>query len=102
MSERPTAWLIDGMAYVFRAYYAMRPMQAPDGTPINALFGLGMTLQRLLNESSPSHIACCFDAGSCLVTSPEHCSAVGGAFQGHPSTCASVECVPPTGPMAEF
>jgi DNA polymerase-1 len=59
----PTAYLIDGMAYVFRAYYAMRPMQAPDGTPIHAVFGLGMTLQKLLNERKPTHIAACFDAG---------------------------------------
>lgn len=58
-----TAYLIDGMAYVFRAYYAMRSMSAPDGTPINALFGLGMTLQKFLNERRPSHVACCFDCG---------------------------------------
>jgi DNA polymerase-1 len=63
MSNTPTAFLIDGMAYVFRAYYAMRPMQSPDGTPIHAVFGLGMTLQKLLNEREPTHIAACFDAG---------------------------------------
>jgi hypothetical protein len=45
-----TAWLIDGSAYVFRSYYSMRPIEAPDGTPINAVFGLGMTLQRLLHD----------------------------------------------------
>jgi DNA polymerase-1 len=59
-----TAWLIDGMAYVFRSFFAMRPMSAPDGTPINAVFGLGMTLQRFLNEQKPALLACCFDAGS--------------------------------------
>ena len=36
-----TAWLIDGMAYVFRSFYAMRSMAAPDGTPMaNALLSL--------------------------------------------------------------
>ena len=25
-----TAWLIDGSAYVFRSYYSMRPIEAPD------------------------------------------------------------------------
>ncbi len=60
-----TAYLIDGMAYVFRAFFAMRAMSAPDGTtPINAVFGLGMTLQKLLNEHKPELVACCFDAGS--------------------------------------
>ena len=59
-----TAWLIDGMAYVFRSFYGMRPMAAPDGTPINAVFGLGMTLQKLLVERKPELLACCFDAGA--------------------------------------
>jgi DNA polymerase-1 len=59
-----TAYLIDGMAYVFRSYYAMRSMAAPDGTPINAVFGLGMTLQKFLAEQQPDYVACCFDAGS--------------------------------------
>ncbi len=59
-----TAYLIDGMAYVFRSYYAMRPMTAPDGTPINAVFGLGMTLQKFLRDHKPVHLACCLDAGA--------------------------------------
>lgn len=59
-----TAFLIDGMAYVFRSFFSMRPMSAPDGTPINAVFGLGMTLQRFLHEHRPEILACCFDAGS--------------------------------------
>lgn len=59
-----TAYLIDGMAYVFRSYYAMRAMAAPDGTPINAVFGLGLTLQKLLADHRPELVACCFDAGA--------------------------------------
>jgi len=39
-------------------------MSVPDGTPINAVFGLGMTLQKLLNEHQPELAACCFDAGA--------------------------------------
>jgi 5'-3' exonuclease len=60
----PTAYLIDTMAYVFRSFYAMRSMSAPDGTPINAVFGLGMTLQRFIQEHEPRLAVCCFDAGS--------------------------------------
>lgn len=61
---KPTAYLIDGLAYVFRSFFAMRPMSAPDGTPINAVFGLGMTLQKFLNEHQPELVACCFDSGA--------------------------------------
>ncbi|MBE0566297.1 MAG: flap endonuclease [Krumholzibacteria bacterium] len=60
----PTAYLVDGMAYVFRSYYAMRPMAAPDGTPINAVFGLGLTLQKFLADHRPELLVCCFDAGA--------------------------------------
>jgi len=59
-----TAYLVDTMAYVFRSYYGMRSMSSPDGTPINAVFGLGMTLQKLLHEHRPELVACCFDAGA--------------------------------------
>ena len=59
-----TAYLIDTMAYVFRSFYAMRPMSAPDGTPINAVFGLGMTLQRFLGDYRPELAVCCYDAGA--------------------------------------
>jgi DNA polymerase-1 len=59
-----TAYLIDTMAYVFRSFFGMRSMSAPDGTPINAVFGLGMTLQRFLKDHQPQMVACCFDAGA--------------------------------------
>ena len=59
-----TAYLIDGTAYVFRSFFGMRPMSAPDGTPINAVFGLGMTLQKFLQQHQPGLLACCFDAGA--------------------------------------
>ena len=58
-----TAWLIDGSAYVFRSYYSMRPIEAPDGTPVNAVFGLGMSLQRLIRDHAPRYLAIAFDAG---------------------------------------
>jgi DNA polymerase-1 len=64
VSGNRTAWLIDGMAYVFRSFFAMRGMSAPDGTPINAVFGLGMTLQKFLADHRPELLACCFDAGA--------------------------------------
>ena len=59
-----TAYLIDTMAYVFRSFFGMRSMSAPDGTPINAVFGLGMTLQKFLSDHQPQLVACCFDAGA--------------------------------------
>lgn len=61
MSEH--ACLIDGTAYLFRGYYSVRPMTAPDGTPVNAVAGLGNALVRVLRERRPTHVAVAFDAG---------------------------------------
>lgn len=55
--------LVDGTAYVFRSFFSVRPLQAPDGTPVNAVLGLGTTLRRLLRERRPEWTAVAFDAG---------------------------------------
>jgi len=57
------ACLIDGTAYLFRGYYSVRPVHAADGTPVNAVLGLGNALARLLRDRDPSHVAVAFDAG---------------------------------------
>ena len=61
MSE--LACLVDGTAYLFRGYYSVRPMQAPDGTPVNGVVGMGNALARLLRDRRPSHVGVAFDAG---------------------------------------
>ena len=35
----PQLALIDGSGYIFRAFYALPPMNRRDGTPVNAVFG---------------------------------------------------------------
>ena len=57
----PLVHLIDAHVYVFRAWFSLPPMQAPDGTPCGAAYGFASTLIRYLAEREPSHVACCFD-----------------------------------------
>jgi DNA polymerase-1 len=59
--ERPLVHLIDGHVYVFRAFYAMPEMAAPDGTPTGATYGFAGTLLKYLAEHAVSHVALCFD-----------------------------------------
>ena len=56
----PKLMLIDGNSLVNRAYYGVRPLSAPDGTPTNAVFGFLNILQRLLDEK-PDAICVMFD-----------------------------------------
>jgi len=57
----PVVHLIDAHVYIFRAWFSLPPMSAPDGTPCGAAYGFTNTLIRYLAQHDPSHVACCFD-----------------------------------------
>ena len=53
--------ILDGNSIVNRAFYGVRPLNAPDGTPTNAVFGFLNILQRMLDEQVPDAVCVCFD-----------------------------------------
>ena len=53
--------LIDGNAILHRAYHALPPLTAPDGSVVNAVYGFGTMLLRLINDLKPTHLAVAFD-----------------------------------------
>ncbi|WP_179860869.1 5'-3' exonuclease [Bhargavaea cecembensis] len=66
--ERPHLLLIDGMALLFRAFYATavhgRFMRTPDGVPTNAVQGFighALSAQSIFR---PTHMAVCWDMGA--------------------------------------
>ncbi len=56
-------FLLDAMALVFRAYYALirSPRITSQGRNTNAQFGFTNTLLDLINNQKPTHMAVCFD-----------------------------------------
>ncbi len=56
-------FLLDAMALIFRAYYALirSPRISSTGKNTNAQFGFTNTLVELINNQRPSHMAVCFD-----------------------------------------
>ncbi len=56
-------FLLDAMALIFRAYYALirNPRLTSKGKNTNAQFGFTNTLVELINNQHPSHMAVCFD-----------------------------------------
>lgn len=56
-------FLLDAMALVFRAYYALirSPRITSKGRNTNAQFGFTNTLVDLINNQKPTHMAVCFD-----------------------------------------
>ena len=53
--------LIDGNSIVNRAFFGIRMLNAPDGTPTNGVYGFLTILQRLLEEEQPDGLAVTFD-----------------------------------------
>tara|TARA_Y100001970_G_scaffold294256_1_gene449263 strand:+ start:52769 stop:55513 length:2745 start_codon:yes stop_codon:yes gene_type:complete len=56
-------FLIDGFGFLFRAYYAMPPLNRADGTPVNAVLGFTNMLWSMIRDNDADHIAVCFDSG---------------------------------------
>lgn len=48
--------IVDISSFIFRAFFAIRPMTAPDGTPVNAVYGVLTMLIKLLQNYQPTHI----------------------------------------------
>ncbi len=64
MTTPQTLYVIDGHAQIYRAYYALPPLNAPSGEPTNATFGFVSALLKLLQAQRPSRLVLAMDAGS--------------------------------------
>ena len=53
--------IIDGNSIVNRAFYGIRMLTTPDGTPINAVYGFITIFQRLYEELKPDAVCVSFD-----------------------------------------
>ncbi len=60
---RPTLYLLDAYALIFRAYYAFlrNPRINSKGLNTSAMFGFVNALEDVLNNRKPTHLAVCFD-----------------------------------------
>ena len=54
--------LIDGSGYIFSAFYGLPPLTAPDGTPVNAVFGFTNMFMRLTSKIPCDYCLVLFDA----------------------------------------
>ena len=53
--------IIDGNSILNRAYYGIRMLNAPDGTPTNAVYGFLNILFKQLDEINPDGVCVAFD-----------------------------------------
>jgi DNA polymerase-1 len=61
-------YLVDGSAYIFRAYHRLPPLTNPVGTPVGAVYGYTTMLWKLAEDlhkaDGPTHLAVILDKGS--------------------------------------
>lgn len=67
-NKQPSLMLVDGMALLFRAYYATAASgyirRTKSGVPTNAVYGFLRYLWDAIDTFKPTHVACCWDMGS--------------------------------------
>jgi DNA polymerase-1 len=68
MGSKHHLYLVDGSAYIFRAYHRLPPLTNPRGVPVGAVYGYTTMLWKLaedLNKADgPTHLAVILDKGS--------------------------------------
>ncbi|MBL4792708.1 MAG: DNA polymerase I, partial [Citromicrobium sp.] len=68
MADKQHLYLVDGSAYIFRAYHRLPPLTNPQGTPVGAVYGYTTMLWKLAEDldkaEGPTHLAVILDKSS--------------------------------------
>ncbi len=57
----PTLYLIDGSAYIYRAFFALPPLSNSKGLQTNAVYGFTTMMLKVLRDHRPDYVAVVFD-----------------------------------------
>jgi DNA polymerase-1 len=60
---RQTFLLVDAFSLIYRAFFAIPNLTAPDGRPVNAIYGFTKMLRKLCGDVGHTHVAVVFDLG---------------------------------------
>jgi DNA polymerase-1 len=55
--------IIDGHAYAYRAFHAIRELRSPAGHPTNAIYGFVKMLEKMRSAVEPTHLVVVWDGG---------------------------------------
>ncbi len=59
----PTLLIVDGHAYAYRAFHAIRQLTSPSGAPTNAIYGFIKMLGKMRDWLRPAHLLVAWDGG---------------------------------------
>src|SRR5690349_25068591 len=55
--------IVDGHAYAYRAFHAIRHLNSPSGAPTNAIYGFIKMLAKMRESLHPTHLVVIWDGG---------------------------------------
>jgi len=55
--------IVDGHAYAYRAFHAIRELRGPAGQPTNAIYGFVKMVEKLRGALTPTHLVVVWDGG---------------------------------------
>ncbi len=55
--------IVDGHAYAYRAFHAIRSLRSPSGRPTNAIYGFVKMLAKMRSAIEPTHLIVVWDGG---------------------------------------
>jgi DNA polymerase-1 len=64
--------IVDGHAYAYRAFHAIRQLASPTGAPTNAIYGFIKMLGKMQAQLTPSHAVVVWDGGLAAERMAEH------------------------------
>ena len=59
---KKTIFLIDGSSYLYRAYYALKPLHTLSGVPVQGVYSFCRMIKKLINQFNPEYMALVWDA----------------------------------------
>jgi DNA polymerase-1 len=62
LDPQQTLFLIDGSSFLYRAYYGLKPLHAPSGEPVQAVFSFCRMIKKMIDAYTPQHIVLVWDS----------------------------------------
>jgi len=62
MSQKSPIFIIDGSSFLYRAYYAMRPLQTSQGIAVQAVYGFCRMVRKIIKDFKVEHIVIVWDS----------------------------------------
>jgi len=62
IDAQKTLFLIDGSSFLYRAYYGLKPLHAPSGEPVQAVFSFCRMIKKMIDLYGPHYVALVWDS----------------------------------------